>query len=474
MRMLNGASTRLCLTLLCLAMCEGNTKGEKMNWKVGTSRVVITPEKPVWLAGYGSKRAPEGKLHDIWMKVLALEDTRGHRAVMVTTDHMGIPKVMYERMVRKVRSRFGLDRSQLMFTFSHNHCGPRLREDLVDYYPIDAKQTALVAEYSDVVEAKAVDAVGQALAALSPARLSMGQGVTTFAVNRRNNPEADVPALQARGTALKGPVDHAVPVLTVQNEQDRRVALLFGYACHPTTLSFTKWCGDYPGFAQIALEKGRPGTTAMFLAGCGGDQNPLPRRKVALCERYGRMLADAVEKVLKQPMTPVGPGLRTAFEFVELPYEKHVSREELQAGLKSKNAIYARWARRMLRKLDDGESFRRSYPYPVQVWKLGHELLLIALGGEAVVDFALRFKKEFGPNTWICGYANDLVAYIPSRRVWEEGGYEGGSSLYEYGHPAVRWAGDVEQRLVRTVHRLVRKVNQETSRKQAGNDGFRN
>ncbi len=459
MAMLNGASIRLYVILLCLAMCAGDARGEKMNWKVGTSRVVITPEKPVWLAGYGSKRAPDGKLHDLWMKVLALEDARGHRAVMVTTDHMGIPKVMYESMVKKVKSRFGLDRSQVMFTFSHNHCGPRLREDLVDYYPIDAEQTALVAEYSDLVETKAADAVAEALAALSPAKLTLGRGIATFAVNRRNNPEADVPALRASGTALKGPVDHDVPVLTVHDKGGRLTALLFGYACHPTTLSFTKWCGDYPGFAQIALEKGHPGTTAMFITGCGGDQNPIPRRKVEFCEQYGRMLAEGVEEVLERSLTPVGPGLKTAFAFVELPYEKNVSRQELQAGVKSKNALYARWARRILKKLDDGESFRRSYPYPVQVWKLGDELLLIALGGEAVVDFSLRFKKEFGPNTWVCGYANDLVAYIPSRRVWEEGGYEGGSFLYEYGHPAVRWAGDVEERVVKTVHKLVRQVN---------------
>ena len=94
------------------------------------------------------------------------------------------------------------------------------------------------------------------------------------------------------------------------------------------------------------------------------------------------------------------------------------------------------------------------------MWKLGDELLLIAIGGEAVVDFSLRFKKEFGPNTWVCGYANDLVAYIPSLRGWKEGGYEGGSSLYEYGHPALRWAGDVEERIAEAVHRLVRRVNQ--------------
>ena len=431
-----------------------------MNWKAGLARAVITPQKPVWLAGYGTKRAPEGKLHDLWVKALALEDAKGHRVVLVTTDHMGIPKGMYEHLVAMVGKRFRLGRSQMMFTFSHNHCGPRLRGDLVDYYPIDREQTALVAEYTDAVAKSTVETVGKALSKLWPARLSIGEGVCTFAVNRRNNREGDVPKLLASGTPLKGPVDHSVPVLAVHGATGRLDAVVFGYACHPTTLSFRQWCGDYPGFAQIELEKSHPGATAMFVNTCGGDQNPLPRRKVELCERYGHRLATAVEKALSHPMKPVSPGLRTAFEFVELAYQKVMTRKDLEASARSSSTIHARWARRMLGKLDAGETFAASYPYPVQAWKLGGDLLLIGMGGETVVDYSLRFKKEFGPTTWVCGYANDLIAYIPSLRVWKEGGYEGGPHLDEYGHPALRWASDVEQRIAAAVHRLVREVRQ--------------
>ena len=431
-----------------------------MKWKAGIAKAIITPDTPVWLAGYGCKREPEGKLHDLWVKALSLEAPDGRRALMVTTDHMGIPKVMYESMYGKINKRFGLDRSQVMFTFSHNHCGPRLREDLVDYYPIDAQQTALVEEYSDIVETTMVETAAEALDRLAPARLSIGEGATTFAANRRNNKEADVPALLANGTPLRGPVDHSVPVLTVHREGDELDAVLFGYACHPTTLNFCMWCGDYPGFAQLDFEKAHPGVTAMFLNTCGGDQNPMPRLELEFCEHYGHMLADAVDEVLQGPMAPVSSGLRTAFEFVDLAYDKVVTRQELIASCESLKAIHERWAKRMLAKLDSGESFPSSYPYPVQAWRLGDELLLIGMGGEAVVDFSLRFKKEFGPATWVCGDANDLVAYIPSRRVWEEGGYEGGPHLDEYGRPALRWAGDVEDRVATAVHRLVRQVRE--------------
>src|SRR5689334_12620309 len=64
------------------------------SWKAGIAKAVITPDTSVWLAGYGSKRAPDGKLHDLWMKALALEDDKGNRVVLITSDFQGVPRVM--------------------------------------------------------------------------------------------------------------------------------------------------------------------------------------------------------------------------------------------------------------------------------------------------------------------------------------------------------------------------------------------
>lgn len=185
-------------------------------WKAGLAKAVITPEKAVWLAGYGTKRVPDGKLHDLWMKALALEDADGRRVVLITSDFQGVPKSMSDRVFAQLQQKYGLGREQVMFTFSHNHCGPRLGDDLVDYYPIEQPQVELVDEYTSLMVTKAVALVGEALAQLAPARLQMGEGRATFAVNRRNNPEAQVPAMLAQGVPLAGPVDHTVPVLTAR------------------------------------------------------------------------------------------------------------------------------------------------------------------------------------------------------------------------------------------------------------------
>jgi hypothetical protein len=429
-------------------------------WKAGVAKAVITPDKAVWLAGYGGKRAPDGKLHDLWMKALALEDNAGHRFVLITSDFQGVPKSMSNPVFEQLQKQFGLKREQVMFTFSHNHCGPRLGDDLVDYYPIEADQVALVEEYTAAMIPRCVKMVGESLSKLAPASLQYGEGKTTFAVNRRNNKETEVPAMLAKGIPLVGPVDHTVPVLTVSRPDGRLEAILFGYACHPTTLNFLTWCGDYPGFAQLELEQSHPGATAMFVNTCGGDQNPLPRRSVELCQKYGHMLAVAVEETLKQPLKPISGGLRDAFEIIDLPYLKVMTRDDLHEILQTEQgSTKLRWAARMLEKLDHGETFESAYPYPVHALRLGKEVLIIGTGAETVVDYALRFKKEFGPGTWVCGYSDDMISYIPSHRVWEEGGYEGGWNLFEYGRPALRWSGEVEDRIAASVHKLVKQVS---------------
>lgn len=452
---------RKLLSVLLIFVALGSaSSAEGAEWKVGIAKSVITPKTSVWLAGYGSKRAPDGKIHDLWMKALAFEDAAGKRAVLVTSDFQGVPKQFSDPVFVELKKRFGLERTQVMITFSHNHCGPRLGDDLIDYYPIEAEQVRLVEEYSAEMQTEMVAMIGRAIEALAPAKIAIGEGRATFAVNRRNNKEAEIPKLLAAGTPLVGPVDHAVPVMTITRPDGKLDAILFGYACHPTTLSFRTWCGDYPGFAQVELEKSHPGATAMFVNTCGGDQNPLPRRSVELCEKYGHMLAVGVEEALAKPLKPVGVKLATAFELIDLAYQKTVDRNELHAALQDpkSSAIKQRWAARLLQKVDAGEKFPAGYPYPLHAWKLGDELVIVGMGAETVVDYALRFKREFGPGTWVFGYADDMASYIPSRRVWNEGGYEGGSNLYEYGRPALRWGDGIEENIAGTVHKLVKQV----------------
>src|SRR5439155_5719490 len=160
--------------------------------------------------------------------------------------------------------------------------------------------------------------------------------------------------------------------------------VIFGYACHATVLSYQRWCGDYPGFAMTELEKSHPGATAMFFAGCGADQNPLPRRTVALAKGYGKQLADAVDATLAKPMTSVAPEFAASYKEIDLPLREVPSREALVKESVGDNKFAAARAKMLLKKLDAGEKIPDAYPYPVQEWRLGKDLTLVTLGGEVV------------------------------------------------------------------------------------------
>jgi hypothetical protein len=446
------------VSVALLLLASSAVVAAETTWKAGLAKAKITPKEPIWLAGYGGRDHPaEGTLHDLWIKVLALEDAGGNRAVVLTSDVLGFPRNMYDEICAELNTRCGLDRAQVMLTASHTHTGPVLKDALYDIYPLDDDQRAKIERYSLALNKTVVETVADALGQMSAATLWAGEGTAEFAVNRRNNREPQVSEMRKQGKPLAGPVDHGVAVLSVRAPNEALRAVVFGYACHATTLSFYQWSGDYPGFAQLALEASHPGALAMFHAGCGADQNPLPRRSVELCKQYGEMLAAGVDEVLARPMRRVAPRVQTAIEILDLDFERPLSRDDLESGLQ-KNKYYARRAKRLLAKLESGEALDTSYAYPVQVWKLGDDQLWIVLGGEVVVDYSLRFKSTYGPRTWVTGYSNDVMAYIPSRRVWEEGGYESGA-FYVYGLPTDRWAPDIEDRIAACVERLVKKVD---------------
>jgi hypothetical protein len=451
------ARTALTCCLLVVLGLTGDCPAQSA-WKIGTARAKITPEKPMWLSGYAARTQPaEGTLHDLWAKALVLEASEGGRAVVITTDVAGFPKPLADQICADLQARCGLERSRIMLTSSHTHCGPVLEGDAYEVYVMDAGQPALIEEYSRGLRAKIADMVAEACARPAPATLWAGVGTADFAVNRRNNPEKTLSESLARGQKPKGPFDHDVPVLAARDPGGVLRAVAFGYACHNTTLSILQWGGDYAGFAQIALEKRHPEAVALFHMGCGADQNPLPRRTVELCQQHGERLAAAVDAVLTGPMRPVAGRLRTRLEIIDLPYGEQPTAAQLKelVAKPGPTNYQKRWAQRLLDELQAGKVFPKSYPYPIQVWKLGDDQLWIVLGSEAVVDYALLLKKRYGPTTWVTSYANDVMCYIPSHRVWEEGGYEAGAFATS-GLPANRWCEDIETRILGCVERLAR------------------
>jgi neutral ceramidase len=452
-------SARSLLTMVALALA-GTPTGTLAGWQAGTAKVAITPKRPIWMSGYAARTKPsEGAVHDLWAKALAIKDPGGRTVLLVALDIVGIDGESSNRIRAALQERHGLARDRIVLACSHTHCGPVVGTNLLTMYKIDDLERRRIAEYSKWLEEAVVRVAAEALGHLGDARLSWADGRCDFAVNRRANREADVPVLRER-LALQGPDDHDVPVLRIARPDGSPMSVVFGYACHCTVLDFNKFCGDYAGFAQAEIESRHPGATALFVAGCGADQNPIPRRSLELARRYGKQLADDVEAVLSGPMRPIERGIATAYEEIPLAFEKLPTREQLEQDARGGDFYVASRARHLLERMSSRGRLEPTYPYPIEVWRLDG-LTWIFLGGEVVVDYSLRIKRNLGTShTWVSAYCNDVMAYIPSRRVLKEGGYEGATAMIYYGQPSP-WSEAVEEAIIEAVGRMLHKVKPE-------------
>lgn len=442
----------LCVLLLAASLGDAAPGGA---FKAGLARVVITPDKPVWMAGYASRNKPaEGKMHDLYAKALALEDARGARIVIVTTDLLGLPRAMTTPLREHANKRYGLKPEQILFNSSHTHTGPVLAGSLGGAYFLDATQLAAVNVYTKQLEEKLLGVMGAALKDLSPAKISYAQTTAPFAMNRRQMTEKGM----VIGVNREGVVDRDVPVLRIEAPDGKLRGVVFGYACHNTTLTgeFYQMSGDYAGYAQEALERAHPGATAMFVMGCGADINPYPRSKLEYAQSHGETLARSVGAALGGAMESLGGEIKTALGVTPIPFAPLPTRQEWEARLADTNKYKSAHAARMLDQFKRDGKLPNEYPYTVQVVRLG-DVTLIALAGEVVTDYSLRLKRELAGKVWVAGYSNDLCSYIPSARMIPEGGYEVIDSQIYYDKPGP-YAPELEERIISEAHKLARKV----------------
>jgi neutral ceramidase len=381
----------LLLLITILPLAEIRSAGDVSPapvWKAGAASVKITPEKPMWMAGYAGRKTPsEGVEQDLFAKALVLEDAGGKQMLFLTMDLIGIPADLRKAIEDAGKEKFQLAPENIMMNASHTHCGPEFRIGAWKYLEGMEHKVVEATEYGAKLREKLIKIMGEAIGRLGPAKVSYTHARCGFAMNRRLPTRLGY----SNSQNTDGPVDHDVPILEVLGADGKQmIAVMFGYTCHNTTLGFMKFCGDYAGYAQEELEKAHPGALALFVNGCSGDQNPQPRGKIELAQHHGKTLALSVEAGLLTPTKRAlnGP-IKAAFERVDLDFATLPTKEQLEEQLKSKNKYEADHAARLLAIIANEGKLDKSYPYPVQVIHFGDDIAMVALGGEVVVDYSL-------------------------------------------------------------------------------------
>lgn len=447
-------------SILCLFSPEILSAGQ---WKAGFTKVVITPESPVWLSGYsGRDHAAEGKVHELMAKAATFQSEDKTRFVLITCDLGSMSPEIYNFVAAQAKERYGLEKSSIVINVSHTHCAPEICAERRVFHRLSDEVDRALQNYIDrQLKPKLVQLIGKALEKLEPVEISLSQSAAYFGKSRRF-PTENGEFINQRND--EGVTDNTVPVMRVTTPDGKVKGILFGYPCHNTTLAFYQYCGDYAGFAQYNIEEAIPGATAMFVMGCGGDQNPYPRHGpngLNYCKQHGRELADAVLTSLKGPQLSVNEGLKVARTDVSLKLEPLPPVDKLKKQAEAgEETIYSRKANYLLEQLEQKGSIELTQNCPLNVARFGNDLLFVFVSGETVLDYARRCQFEFGGQmVWVAGYNNDVFAYLPSQRVLIEGGYEGRTGIVHQLTPTP-FLPEVEETVFSGIRKIVGEVTQ--------------
>lgn len=382
------------LFLLLLGLALPGLAGESPTLEVGLAARDVTPELPIRLAGYAGRKRPADKVDlPLLAQAMALRNPSGERFVFVALDNCEVSHQFMAPVLQRLADTLHVERGAVAVISSHTHSGPVLAETLAGMPQAPAEDQARIEKYTRLLQDRLVEVVGAALADLQPALLESGSGRATFAMNRRvyRGDRVDF------GENPDGPVDWEVPVLRVKGTNGATRAIVFGYACHGTSVqSGEDWyvvSSDYMGYARQLLESHQPGAQALYLTGMGGDSNPSPHGSLLNAKRHGLELAGAVISVLDRPMRPVRGGFKLAFNELDLPLADPPAREQLEKDASSQDAAVKQRAQLYLKWLGDGQPLPRSLKLPLAALRLGNDLTFLLMGGEVVVDYSRRLKR---------------------------------------------------------------------------------
>jgi hypothetical protein len=437
---------RLFVSALSLLLCaQPSLAARETFYPVGAAQVDITPDYSIWLNGYAARQNESAGIDQhIFAQALAIGGDKQSLTILLTVDNVGVPASVRNEVAARLAKKAGLRNERFALCSTHTHTAPMLTGSIPNIFGagLPPDQQGRVDRYTRELTDKLEQAALAALQDRRPATLAWGQTKASFAANRRTK---------------GGPEDHDLPVLVARDKSGQIRALLASYACHCTTVGATPnhICGDWAGYAREHLERDHPGAIALVALGCGGDANPQPRGNLELAKQHGNAICTAVNDLLQQPLTPLRQKLVCRAKPIALPFDTLPTREEWLARAQSTNQYIAYHAKKNLARLDQGEKLPIELAYLVQTWNFGSEVAMVFLPGEVVVDYSLRLKREYDARRfWVNAYANDVPCYIPSKRIWREGGYEGGYAMIYYDRPT-RLAEGTEELIVSTVHELL-------------------
>jgi hypothetical protein len=403
---------------------------EQVGLEAGVARIDITPDRPVTLSGYASRKGLSTGVRDpLSARALAFQ-AAGKRLVLVSVDIIGFYGGTDEYLRSALLKEFSLQPSELFLCGIHTHAAP---SPTIDREHGNASNV----EYMEGLRGKLIDVARRALGAMQPVSLGLGVGYCPVGANRRElriNDKGESSIVLGRNPY--GPTDKEVLVMKVAKPDGTPVAVAFDYATHGTSLGYDNYTisGDVPGLAEQFVEKilGSDVIAPVFV-GASGNIDPWYRVLPGFNTEPGWV------------PEPVLLGTFLGEEVV------HVYRDIKQTGPADKIATDYTVLQLPAKPGDETPADKNpgTAPFVVTVARIG-DVAFIGLGGEVLTEIGMAIKAGSPcEHTFVITHCNGAAGYLAPKEQHVQDGYEVMSS-----HFAPKAADTVIRESIRMLHDL--------------------
>lgn len=408
------------------------------------AKEVITPAKPVYMAGFAARKHQSTGVHDdLYAKIVVLRSNT--TLLIISLDVLGGDRSFVSGIKRVLAEKFGLQEAEILINFSHTHASVYLTgEDstlrrgrysigLKTSYPAEHDQELDYSEdiaYFQYLKQILIGLVSRCFGSLKEGALQYGSGQTAMSISRRLVTEEGVDFAPNE----QGEIDREVSVVKLVNLQGTPEVILFSHGCHPTSMNNYQVSAEFVGHACQMVEEKNPGSMAVFLQGCAAEVKPrgsvgpdgrFKRCTFAEMQQIGKDFAADVCFILENsPFREIEPKFNTYLTEVSLctqkvspsVYEEKLLDEKTPAEMRP---VYKRLSKAMQKGIS-----RNRLPLTIMIWRLG-DMRWVALEGEIASGYSLMIKELLGKErTMVLGYSNGVFTYVPTRQMILEGGYE--------------------------------------------------
>jgi len=384
--------------------------------RAGTAQLPITPPVGVDLSGFVAREQPSTGVHDeLFVRALYLEGA-GERLLWLHCDLLALDREQVARTRQALGESLGLEPRQILLTTTHTHSGPAT---------VLLRQCGTVDPgYLRMLDGWLLTAGRCAVADHRPVTMRFAEERCTLAQDRRQ------PSLLAH-------TDYRLPVLTLMNEKGSYMAVIANYPMHNVALSAENRLisADMAGAAAEWARQHLPGAPVVLMTNgaCGNLNPPSLSANPQGMEDYGRQLGEAILRGAHDGEVCLAPSLGVGLQTLSLPLTP-LSQEQVLAEYDqlAKMVLLDRWQVAMRQWRDDTLALLEqgapsdepwAVPIDIQALRIG-PVRFAALGAEVFSRMADELRAIHGPHTYVVGYANGDIGYLPFREAYPEGGYE--------------------------------------------------